>query len=224
MNTFIFIAEDDQDISELLQFNLVNEGFVVKTETRGDAAYSKIIEQKPDLLILDLNLPGLSGIEICKYLRETPSFRDIPIIMLTARSQETDKILGLKMGADDYVTKPFSIKELLARVNALLRRTKHGGNEIIKKENLEINLGSGKVIESGVEIAITPTEFKLLTALIKANGRVLSRQDLLEIVWGFDSYAEEHTVNVNIKRLRDKLATSQTLIKTVKGIGYRFEI
>lgn len=223
MGAFIYIAEDDNDIAELLEFNLINDGYEVKTSGRGDEAYSAIIKNKPDLLILDLNLPGMSGIEICKYIRETPSLREIPIIMLTARSQETDKVLGLKTGADDYVTKPFSIKELTARVDALLRRTKPGGTNVFKRGKLEINFDSGKITYEKEEISLTPTEFKLLTALIKANGRVLSRRDLLEIVWGLDSYAEEHTVNVNVKRLRDKLLDSKDLIKTVKGIGYRFE-
>jgi len=223
MRQTIYIVEDDSDISEILQFNLDKEGFRVKLEKNGDKAYDAIMEKPPDLLILDLNLPGLSGIEICKYLRENARTKDLPIIMLTARTQEIDKIIGFEIGADDYITKPFSVRELIARVNALLRRTKPAFADVFEQGKLKVYLSMHRVLCQDKELILTPTEYKLLDALIQAKGRVLSRSDLMEIVWGMDYYGETRTVDVHIKRLRDKLGKCAAMVETVKGTGYRLK-
>lgn len=219
----IVIVEDDDDIAELLQFNLDADGFRTKTYSNGDVAYEEIIANPPDLLILDLNLPGLSGIEICKYLRENPRTRNLPIIMLTARTQEVDKIIGFEIGADDYITKPFSVRELKARIQALLRRVKPATAEALEIGRLKIFTQMHRVYCGKEELALTPTEYKLLEAIAQAKGRVLSRNDLLEIVWGMDYYGETRTVDVHIKRLRDKLKSCAEIIETVKGVGYRLK-
>jgi len=219
----IFIVEDDPDIAELLLFNLDKEGFKVKQEFNGEKAYDEIIKNPPDLLILDLTLPGLSGIEICKYLRENARTKNLPIIMLTARTQEIDKIIGFEIGADDYITKPFSIRELIARVNALLRRSLPASIDFFEKGDLKVYFNMHRVECISKEIPLTPTEYNLLEALITAKGRVLSRFDLLEIVWGVDYYGETRTVDVHIKRLRDKLGKCAGYIETVKGVGYRLQ-
>ncbi len=219
----IFIVEDDRDIAELLQFNLENEGYRVQLETHGERAFEKIVAEPPDLLILDLNLPGLTGIEICKYLRENARTRDLPVIMLTARTQEIDKIIGFEIGADDYITKPFSVREVLARVKALLRRAKPAGNDVFQQQGLQVNFSQHRVVIDREEVELTPTEYRLLVTLIRGKGRVLTREDLLELVWGMDYYGEIRTVDVHIKRLRDKLGSTAGLIETVKGVGYRFK-
>ncbi|MBN2366130.1 MAG: response regulator [Calditrichaeota bacterium] len=224
MKATIFVVEDDPDILEILQFNLDKEGFRVKLEKNGEKAFEAISAHPPDLIVLDLNLPELSGIEICKYLRENPRTKEIPIIMLTARSQEIDKIIGFEIGADDYVTKPFSMRELIARIHALLRRSRPTLSNVVTIENLTIYLNMHKVSCGDRELTLTPTEYKLLEALVHGKGRVLSRSDLLEIVWGMDYYGETRTVDVHIKRLRDKLGTCAEVIETVKGTGYRLKI
>lgn len=224
MRQRIYIIEDDPDISELLQFNLDREGFKVKTETDGEKAFNMIMEKPPDLLILDLNLPSLSGVEICKYLRKNARTKELPIIMLTARTQEIDKIIGFEIGADDYVTKPFSVRELIARVYALLRRAAPAVTDMFEIGELKVYLNMHRVLCKNKEINLTPTEYKLLEALINAKGRVLSRTDLLDIVWGMDYYGETRTVDVHIKRLRDKLGKCSELIETVKGTGYRLKL
>ncbi len=221
MKTTIYIVEDDGDIAELIDFNLSVQGYETKVISNGDEAYDLIIEYPPDLLLLDLSLPGLSGIEIAKYVRSSPEVKDLPIIMLTARSQETDKIIGLKTGADDYITKPFSVKELSARIEAILRRTKKHYDEMLTNGNLTLELGSRIVRCNEDVVTLTPKEFEILSALIKANGNVVSRLQLVEKVWGNEDAADEHTVNVNIKRLRDKLNDCSKYIKTVHGLGYR---
>ena len=223
MKQTVFIVEDDPDISEILLFNLDKEGFRVKMEKNGDKAYDAILEKPPDLVILDLNLPGLSGIEICKYLRENARTKNLPIIMLTARTQEIDKIIGFEIGADDYITKPFSVRELIARVYALLRRTKPALSDVFEQGKLKVYLSMHRVLCQDKELVLTPTEYKLLDALIQAKGRVLSRSDLMEIVWGMDYYGETRTVDVHIKRLRDKLGKCASQVETVKGIGYRLK-
>ncbi len=222
MNTKIYIVEDDADIAELIDFNLSVQGYDTKVISNGDDAYDLIIESPPDLVLLDLSLPGLSGIEIAKYVRSAPEVNDLPIIMLTARTQETDKIIGFKTGADDYITKPFSIKELAARIEAILRRTKRHHNEVFSQGNLTVEFGSHVVECNGAAVALTRKEFEILSALIKAKGNIISRSQLIAKVWGNEDAADEHTVNVNIKRLRDKLNDCSKYIKTVHGLGYRF--
>jgi phosphate regulon transcriptional regulator PhoB len=224
MKSKIFVVEDDPDIAELLQFNLDKEGYEVKIEADGEKAYDMILNKVPDLLILDLNLPGLSGIEICKYLRENARTKSLPIMMLTARTQEIDKIIGFEIGADDYITKPFSVREVIARINALLRRARPAVSDTFEIGDLKIFLSMHKVKCRDKKIVLTPTEYKLLEALVNVKGRVLSRNDLLEIVWGMEYYGETRTVDVHIKRLRDKLGKCSKLIETVKGIGYRLKM
>ncbi|PJA98842.1 MAG: DNA-binding response regulator [Ignavibacteriales bacterium CG_4_9_14_3_um_filter_30_11] len=223
MKPLIYIVEDDKDIAELINFNLIQQGYNTEIIKNGDDAYERIISLPPDLLLLDIMLPGLSGIEICKYIRNSVHLKDLPVIMITARSQETDKIIGLKTGADDYIAKPFSIKELLARINALLRRTKNKHEDIFVAGNLKIYFSSYSVMCNKKEIVLTPTEFKILETLIRGKGRVYSRLELIEIVWKDNEDIDEHTVNVNIKRLRDKLGECKHLIKTKQGYGYIFE-
>ncbi len=224
MKPNIFVVEDDPDILELLQFNLDKEGFRVKTETNGERAFDSIIKHPPDLLVLDLNLPGLSGIEICKYLRENSRTRELPVIMLTARSQEIDKIIGFEIGADDYVTKPFGIREFIARIHALLRRSRPTLSNVVKIGELTIYLNMHRISCREKEVSLTPTEYKLLEAFVRVKGRVLSRNDLLEMVWGMDYYGETRTVDVHVKRLRDKLGSCARFIETVKGTGYRLKM
>jgi phosphate regulon transcriptional regulator PhoB len=224
MKQTIFVLEDDPDISELISFNLEKQGYRVKSEKNGQKAFDLIMKQPPDLLVLDLNLPGLSGIEVCKYLRENARTKELPIIMLTARTQEIDKIIGFEIGADDYVTKPFSMRELLARVNALLRRSMPTMADTFELADLKIYLNMHRVTCQNREIVLTPTEYKLLEALVNVKGRVLSRDDLLDMVWGMDYYGESRTVDVHIKRLRDKLGSCAALIETVKGTGYRLRL
>jgi len=221
MNSKIYIVEDDPDIAELIEFNLDAAGYVTGVFRNGDDAYEAIIDSPPDLLLLDLSLPGLSGIEIAKFIRSSPEVKELPIIMLTARSQETDKVIGLKSGADDYVTKPFSMKELLARIEALLRRTKSNYDSIFISELLSVDFSSHLVKCGGNSISLSRKEFEILKSLIEADRKVVTRLQLVQKVWGNEDAADEHTVNVNIKRLRDKLGNCKNMIKTIHGIGYR---
>ena len=223
MKTRIYIVEDDPDIAELLDFNLQSSGYETKLEPNGKKAYDMIMKDPPDLLILDLNLPELSGIQICKFLREIARTKNLPVIMLTAKAQETDKVIGLNIGADDYITKPFSVKELIARIKALLRRINPVNSDSFIYKELEVNFALKQVKIKNKEIEITPIEFKLLTAFINSRRRALPREDILNIVWGSDYAGEIRTVDVNIKRLRDKLNPYDEIIQTVKGTGYRFK-
>jgi len=223
LKTRIYIVEDDPDIAELLDFNLQSSGYETKSEPNGKKAYDMIMKDPPDLLILDLNLPELSGIQICKFLRENARTKNLPVIMLTAKAQETDKVIGLNIGADDYITKPFSVKELIARIKALLRRINPVNSDSFIYKELEVNFALKQVKIKNKEIEITPIEFKLITAFINSRGRALSREDILNIVWGNDYSGEIRTVDVNIKRLRDKLNPYGEIIQTVKGTGYRFK-
>ena len=185
-------------------------------------AYEAIMQHAPDLIVLDLNLPGMSGIELCKYLREEARTADIPVIMLTARGEEIDKIIGFEVGADDYVTKPFSPRELVARVRVHLKRARKTAGQIFRQGELMVNFATHEVLLNQRPLELTPIQFKLLRTLIEAGGRVLSRQQLLEMVWGPDYYGDPRTVDVHIARLRDRLQTAGAYIKTVKGTGYRW--
>ncbi len=213
--------EDDSDIAELIEFNLDSAGYSTIVFNNGDDAYEAIIDSPPDLLLLDLSLPGLSGIEIAKFIRSSNEVKELPIIMLTARSDESDKVIGLKIGADDYITKPFSVKELLARIEAILRRTKLNYDSIFKHELLTVDFSSHLVKCGDKAVTLSRKEFEILKSLINANGKVISRLQLVEKIWGNEDAADEHTINVNIKRLRDKLGDCKNIIKTIHGIGYR---
>ncbi len=221
-NITIFIIEDDPDINEILEDNLWREGYRLRTFTHGEKALDAIMKTPPDLIILDLNLPGMSGLEICKYIRNNEITADIPVIMLTARSEEIDKIIGFEVGADDYMTKPFSPRELLARIRVHLRRSKKLTFDEFEQGPLWINFATHEVKLEGTPVNLTPIQFKLLKTLILANGKALSRQQLLERVWGEDYYGDPRTVDVHITRLRDKLGDAGKFIITVKGVGYRW--
>jgi two-component system alkaline phosphatase synthesis response regulator PhoP len=219
----IFIIEDDEDIAEIIQDNLKREGYKVTALADGGKAYDAIVHSNPDLIILDLNLPGISGIELCKYIRSNEATADTPVIMLTARSEEIDKIIGFEVGADDYVTKPFSPRELLARVKAHLKRAKKSKYETFTQNELKVNFATHEVHLNSQPMELTPIQFKLLKAFIDAKGKVLSRQVLLDTIWGDEYVGDARTVDVHITRLREKIDKQGQFIKTVKGAGYRWK-
>lgn len=220
----IYIVEDDPDISELLEFNLQKEGFICTVIGNGEQAYNKAIESPPDLMLLDLNLPGMNGLDVCKFLRRNKSTSEMPIIMLTAHSQESDKIKGLNLGADDYITKPYSIREVLARVNALLRRTKPANLDVKVFKSVKIDYNSRLVYCNHKEIIVTHKEFMLLDLFLNSKGRLLDRNTIMDEVWGYKHTAESRTVDVHIRRLREKLGECQSIIATIKGAGYRLKL
>jgi two-component system phosphate regulon response regulator PhoB len=226
MKPRILIVEDEEPLALLLRYNLENQGFAVDTVARGDEAEIKLREGLPDLVILDWMLPGTSGIEICRRLRARPGSERLPILMLTARGEETERVRGLATGADDYVVKPFSVPELMARVNALLRRAKPGAvASMLKAGDLELDREKRRVHRGGRELALGPTEFRLLEFLMSSPGRVFSREQLLDGVWGRDVYVDERTVDVHVGRLRKALnrGRERDPIRTVRGSGYSFD-
>ncbi|HEY7459495.1 MAG TPA: phosphate regulon transcriptional regulator PhoB [Xanthobacteraceae bacterium] len=225
MNPRVLIVEDEQALNLLLRYNLESEGFDVEIVERGDDAETRIRENQPDLLILDWMLPGVSGIEICRRLRARPETKQLPILMLTARGEETERIRGLATGADDYVVKPFSLPELLARVHALLRRAKpEQAMKILKSGDLELDREKKRVQRSGRDLHLGPTEFRLLEFLMLSPGRVFTREQLLDGVWGREAYIDERTVDVHVGRLRKALSRGREAdpIRTVRGSGYSF--
>ncbi|MBI3989736.1 MAG: response regulator transcription factor [candidate division NC10 bacterium] len=222
----ILVVDDEPDIVNLLKYHLEREGFRVVAASDGPGALKVIAEEKPDLVILDLMLPGIDGLEVCRRIRREPDTSHLPILMLTAKGEEVDKIVGLELGADDYVTKPFSPRELAARVKALLRRsTEPEVKEVFRFGSLEVDVGRHTADVRGEAVALTSKEFELLRALIAAKGRVLSRDFLLERVWGYERAleVESRTVDVHIRRLRSKLGPEAKRILTVKNAGYRFD-
>ena len=222
----IVVVEDEENIVELVKYNLDQAGFRVLAANRGDLGLDLVRKEKPALLILDLMLPGVDGIEICKILKQNYKTASIPIIMLTAKSQEADKIVGLELGADDYLTKPFSPRELVARVKAVLRRVHDKPKDkIFKVGAIELDSGKHLVAIKGKPIELTSKEFELLKALLEAEGRVLTRDFLLNQVWGYDQSLniETRTVDMHIGQLRKKLKTETHRVVTVKNVGYRFD-
>ncbi|MES2907403.1 MAG: phosphate regulon transcriptional regulator PhoB [Pseudomonadota bacterium] len=222
----ILIVEDDEPLSVLLRYNLEVEGFETEVIMRGDDAEIRCKENLPDLVLLDWMLPGISGIELCRRLRARENTAELPIIMLTARGEEAERIRGLSLGADDYIVKPFSVPELMARVKAILRRTNPGiVSKNLKAGNIELDRETHRVRREGKDIHLGPTEFKLLEFFMKAPGRVFSREQLLNGVWGHDVYVDERTVDVHVGRLRKALdATSGgDPIRTVRGAGYSLD-
>lgn len=223
----ILVVDDEKTIVKGLKFSLEKEGFEVIDAYDGEEALRLFSEEKPDLIVLDLMLPEIDGFEVCRRIRKTDS---VPIIMLTARGDDIDKILGLELGADDYVTKPFNPRELTARIKAILRRAQHQGidpsnMQVIRLQNLEIDLFQHKVRVYDREVELTSKEFALLSLLASNPGRVFSREQLLEHVWGYDYYGDARTVDVHIRHLREKIepdAGSPQLILTVWGTGYKF--
>ena len=222
----VLIVEDEEALTLLLRYNLEAAGYDVDTVARGDEADVRFKERPPDLVILDWMLPGLSGIEICRRLRARPDTRQLPIIMLTARGEESERVRGLSTGADDYIVKPFSVPELLARVSALLRRSSpERVADILSFGELELDREKKRVSRNGHAIDLGPTEFRLLEFLMERPGRVFSREQLLDGVWGRDVYIDERTVDVHVGRLRKALNRGHDTdpIRTVRGAGYALD-
>jgi phosphate regulon transcriptional regulator PhoB len=227
--TKILVIDDEKDIVDLVAFNLQKEGFTIVKAYDGEAALRLIKTQKPDLIILDLMLPEISGLDVCKAIRANQETAGLPIIMLTAKADETDKIIGLEIGADDYITKPFSVKELIARVRAILRR-RHDENKQPPQEKfsfrgLQIDYASYTVTVDGKNVALSPTEIKLLFFFTQHPGRVYSRDQILDHVWGDNNFVTPRAVDVHIKRLRgqiEKDVDNPQYIITVRGVGYKF--
>ena len=222
--TKVYIIEDDEDINELLVYNLKKENFEVRSFLNGKEGLEAIKKDKPDIVILDIMLPDIDGIEICKTLKSSDEYSNIPIIMLTAKSTEIDKVVGLELGADDYITKPFSFRELIARIKAVLRRYNRNKNEELKEKGFTINKETLKLIIDDREIPLTLTEYKLLGYLIKNKNKLLTRESILNTVWGNKQYdVYDRTIDVHIKKLREKLGKYGKNIKTVRGLGYIWE-
>ncbi len=227
MTPFILVVEDEDALATLLQYNLEKEGYRVAVAADGEDALVRVDEAQPDLLMLDWMLPKVSGIEVCRRLRSRPETRNLPIIMLTARGEETDRIRGLDTGADDYITKPFSMTELTARVRAVLRRIRPGlAEDRVRHGDLSIDRVAHRVKRAGREIHLGPTEFRLLDYLMQHPGRVFSREQLLDAVWGSDVYVEARTVDVHIGRLRKALnkEIDADPIRTVRSAGYALDL
>jgi len=226
MSARILIVEDEEPLAMLLRYNLEAEGYTVDTAVRGDEAEIKLSETPPDLVVLDWMLPGLSGIELCRRLRARPGSIRLPIIMLTARGEEGERVRGLATGADDYIVKPFSLPELIARIGALLRRASPERiAAVLTAGDIELDRERRRVSRAGREVPLGPTEFRLLEFLMQSPGRVFSREQLLDGVWGRDVYIDERTVDVHVGRLRKALNRGRTSdpIRTVRGSGYSLD-
>jgi len=222
----VLVVEDEEPLAVVLRYNLEAEGYEVAVAERGDDAEARISEAPPDLVLLDWMLPGLSGIELCRRLRARRDTKDMPIIMLTARGEEAERIRGLVTGADDYVVKPFSLPELMARVRSLLRRASPGMmTELLTAGDIEIDRVTHRVRRSGRELSLGPTEYRLLEFLMQSPGRVFSREQLLDGVWGREVYVEDRTVDVHVGRLRRALnrGAAADPIRTVRGAGYALD-
>ena len=227
MQPYILVMEDEDALATLLQYNLEKEGYDVAVASDGDEGMLQIEERIPDLVLLDWMLPKLSGIEVCRRLRGRAETRNLPIIMLTARGEETDRVRGLDTGADDYMTKPFSMTELTARIRAVLRRIRPGlADDRINHADIVIDRVAHRVRRAGKEVHLGPTEFRLLDHLMKHPGRVFSREQLLDAVWGSDVYVEARTVDVHVGRLRKALNVEGTVnpIRTVRSAGYSLDL
>jgi two-component system phosphate regulon response regulator PhoB len=226
MSASILIVEDEEPIQILLSYNFESEGYRVRATAQGEEVARLVNEERPDLIVLDWMLPGISGIEVCRLLRTRPETRDIPIIMLTARGEENERVRGLATGADDYMVKPFSVPELLARVRTILRRANPDAvAEILKAGDIALDRRARRVTRSKRDIELSPTEFRLLEHLMQNPGRVYSRSQLLDAVWGRDIYVDERTVDVHVGRLRKSLQRGRESdpIRTVRSMGYAFD-
>lgn len=223
MKQRILVVDDEPDVLELVEYNLSGAGYSVITAADGAEAMAKIRTHQPDLVILDVMMPEMDGTEVCKVLRRDPATADIPIILLTARAGEIDRVLGFELGADDYVTKPFSPRELVLRVKSLLRRghVAEEKSEVMTFKDLVIDVPRHQVTVKGREIPLTATEFKLLTTLAHRRGRVQSRDKLLRDVWGYQESIDTRTVDTHMRRLREKLGPAADCLDTVRGVGYR---
>lgn len=224
----ILIVDDEEHIIELLKFNLLNSGYEVLTANNGVDAVKIAKAEKPNLLLLDLMLPGIDGFDVCKEIKRNNEMKNTTIIMLTAKGEELDKILGLELGADDYITKPFSVRELLARVKAVLRRSNSFNepeDEIYDSQNLKVDFERHEVYVGGEKVDLTLKEFELLQILIKNKGKILKRETLLDKIWGYEYIGETRTVDVHIRYLRKKIEEDDKnprFIETIRGVGYRF--
>jgi two-component system, OmpR family, phosphate regulon response regulator PhoB len=226
MSASILIIEDEEPIQILLKYNLEAEGYRVRSSAQGEDVAFMVAEERPDLILLDWMLPGISGIEVCRLIRAKPESRDIPIIMLTARSEEAEKVRGLATGADDYLVKPFSVPELLMRIKTILRRLNpEAVAEKLIAGDLTVNRKSRRVSRGQRDINLSPTEFRLLEQLMQNPGRVYSRGQLLDTVWGRDAFVDERTVDVHVGRLRKSLSRGKEAdpIRTVRSTGYAFD-
>jgi len=221
----ILVIEDDSDILNLVDWHLRSEGFSVRTAQDGVKGLETAMEHLPDLIILDLMLPGMDGLEICKSLKRNPKTEKIPVVMLTAKGEEVDRIVGLELGADDYIVKPFSPRELMLRVRAILKRlaSERSEEKRTQYQDLRIDLESYRVWIKDAEVSLTFTEFNLLLELIQNRGRVRTRDQLLDRVWGYQFEGYHRTVDTHVRRLRQKLGDYADAIETVRGIGYRFK-
>lgn len=222
----VLIIEDETPLITMLRYNLENDGYRVSEAVDGEEALLLVAEGPPDLVLLDWMLPSLSGIEVCRRMRRINPMRTVPIIMLTARGEESDRVRGLDAGADDYITKPFSPRELLARVRAVMRRARPSENDLLIYADIQMDLARHKVQRSGVEVHLGPTEYRLLRHFLESPGLVFSREQLLDAVWGRDVYVEARTVDVHIRRLRKILNDEgrADLIRTVRSAGYSIDL
>ncbi|PYS46334.1 MAG: DNA-binding response regulator [Acidobacteria bacterium] len=220
----VLIIEDDADIAESLRYNLERDGLQTRLAATGEQGLAEALKGQPapSLIILDLMLPGMSGTDLCRRLRREPATRRTPIIMLTAKASEADRVAGLDLGADDYITKPFSVRELLARVRAVMRRVDESTQQVYEDDQLTIEFAEMQVTCEGSKIRLANKEFKLLAALARSPGRVLTRQQLLDEVWGYNYYGDARTLDVHIRKLRQKLGACGDCIETMIGVGYRF--
>lgn len=228
MSEKILIVEDEPDILRLVEFNLKAAGYQTIKATTGKEALEKARSERPHLVLLDLMLPDIRGTEVCVQLKNDPRTASIPIVMLTAKSEEVDRVVGFELGVDDYIAKPFSPRELALRVRAILRRGKSGGSEddqgeVIRFGEIEVDTGRHRVFVNGEELQLTHLEFRLFTTFLKRRGRVQSRDTLLNDVWDMNAAVTTRTVDTHVKRLREKLGDAGRYIETVRGIGYRFQ-
>jgi two-component system phosphate regulon response regulator PhoB len=224
MSKRILIIDDEPDLCDLVKYHLNQEGFNTRTALTGGEALEILHSWLPDAVVLDLMLPDLSGTEICRIIRADPVLRDIAVIMLTARSEEVDRVVGFELGADDYVTKPFSPRELVLRTRAVIKRARRGAmyDEDLRIGDLLVQRAEHRAFVKGRELSLTATEFKLLAYLAATRGRVQTRDHLLDVVWGDSTYVTRRTVDTHLKRLREKLGSARGYIETIRGVGYRF--
>jgi two-component system, OmpR family, phosphate regulon response regulator PhoB len=219
----VLIVDDEKDLVRLLEFNLQQAGFETATAYAGEQALEKVRHRVPDLVVLDVMLPDISGTEVCRQLKSSPRTRHVPVLMLTARTDEVDRVVGFEVGADDFVTKPFSVRELVLRIRAILRRGSGSEADEAREQvgPIRVDPAAHRAYVDGEEVALTALEFKLLTTFMSRVGRVQTREALLQDVWGVSSDLQTRTVDTHVKRLREKLGAGRDLIETVRGIGYR---
>ena len=222
----ILVVEDDRNLTKLLKYNLEKAGYKCFLAETGEDALQLLAERDVDLVLLDIMLPGIDGFEVCRKIRQHQLFRDLPIVMLTAKGEEIDKVLGFELGIDDYVVKPFSPRELNLRIRAILKRDRRGrqnAREVMKCDGLEVDIARHSVTLNSKEVTLTLMEFKLLAVLLKRRGQAQSRETLLSDVWDVDKTINTRTIDTHITRLREKLGQTGKLIKTVRGLGYKLE-